>query len=196
MRILKPIYLTLLVWSIAMTTAVAEKPKIGTVNIQTIFKQYYRTIEAQKQFDEDYAAIQKTLNQKLEQINEMILELKSLDEQLKDESLDENTKHEYSQAFKLADQKRQLFFAEMKQTEFENKKKVAKRKVASQQGIMSEIRAKVIAYAQKNGYDFVFDKSGKNTNQVSFFIYLKDATNITEAILKDLNQSAPVVIGQ
>ena len=59
------------------------------------------------------------------------------------------------------------------------------------QGIMSEIRAKVVSFAEKQGYDFVFDKSGKNTNQISFFIYLKDATDITAVMLKELNKLAP-----
>mgnify|MGYP003894791773 FL=1 len=59
------------------------------------------------------------------------------------------------------------------------------------QGIMSEIRGKVISFADKQKYDFVFDESGKNTNQISFFIYLKDATDITSEMLKELNDSAP-----
>jgi Skp family chaperone for outer membrane proteins len=49
----------------------------------------------------------------------------------------------------------------------------------------------VISFADKQKYDFVFDESGKNTNQISFFIYLKDATDITSEMLKELNDSAP-----
>ena len=188
--------MTFVVCSIAMTTVVAEKPKIGVVNIQKVFKEYYRTKEAQKQFNQDYAAIQKTVNQQLEQINRMILELKSLGEQLQDEALDENTRQKCIQGFKSTDQKRKLLAAEMKQTEFESKKKVARRKAASLQGIMSEIRGKVITFAKKEGFDFVFDESGKNTNQISFFIYLKDATDITELILTQLNQSSSSAVGQ
>ena len=175
----------------AMTSAVADKPQIGVVDIQRLFKEYYRTEEAQKQFNQDYAAIQKTVNQQLEQINEVVLQLKSLNDRLKDENLDENARYKCAQEFKLIDKKRQALLAEMKQVEFENKKRVARRKAASLQGIMSEIRGKVISFADKQKYDFVFDESGKNTNQISFFIYLKDATDITSEMLKELNDSAP-----
>ena len=59
------------------------------------------------------------------------------------------------------------------------------------EGIMREIRSKVVDHAERAGYDYVFDKSGKNSNQVSYFIYLKDAEDITATILKELNELAP-----
>ena len=58
-------------------------------------------------------------------------------------------------------------------------------------GIMSEIRGKLITYAEKQKYDYVFDESGKNTNQSSFFIYLKEAKDITPEVLMELNDSIP-----
>lgn len=191
MRKLKQIYLILLLSLVAVATSDAEKPNIGMVDMQKLFAQYYRTEAAQKQFNQDYAGIQKKVNQQLEQINMMISELKSLNEKLKSESLDENLKQKYSQEFQLIDQQRKMFIEEMKRAEYEGKKEVARRKAASMQGIMSEIRAKVASFAEKQGYDFVFDKSGKNTNQISFFIYLKDATDITAVMLKELNKLAP-----
>ena len=191
MRKLKQIYLILLLSVVAVATSDAEKPNIGMVDMQKLFAQYYRTEAAQKQFNQDYAGIQKKVNQQLEQINTMISELKSLNEKLKSESLDENLKQKYSQEFQLIDQQRKMFIEEMKRAEYEGKKEVARRKAASMQGIMSEIRAKVASFAEKQEYDFVFDKSGKNTNQISFFIYLKDATDITDVMLKELNKLAP-----
>lgn len=191
MRKLKQIYLILLLSVVAVATSDAEKPNIGMVDMQKLFAQYYRTEAAQKQFNQDYAVIQKKVNQQLEQINMMISELKSLNEKIKSESLDENLKQKYSQEFQLIDQQRKMFIEEMKRAEYEGKKEVARRKAASMQGIMSEIRAKVVSFAEKQEYDFVFDKSGKNTNQISFFIYLKDATDITAVMLKELNKLAP-----
>ena len=196
MRKLKQIYLILLLSVVAVATSDAEKPNIGMVDMQKLFAQYYRTEAAQKQFNQDYAVIQKKVNQQLEQINMMISELKSLNEKLKSESLDENLKQKYSQEFQLIDQQRKMFIEEMKRAEYEGKKEVARRKAASMQGIMSEIRAKVVSFAEKQGYDFVFDKSGKNTNQISFFIYLKDATDITAMMLKELNKLAPTAASE
>lgn len=191
MRTFEQVFLSFAVCSILVASAHADKPKIAVVNIQKIFKQYYRTADAQKQFNNDYAAIQKTVNQELEQVNEMILQLKYLNEQLKEENLDENTRLKYAQEFKLIDQQRQIRVTEMKQSEFESKKKVARRKAASMQGIMREIRGKVIVFSEKQKYDYVFDESGKSTNQSSFIIYLKDAEDITSELIRELNDSVP-----
>lgn len=196
MRKLKQIYLILLVGVVAVSTAIAEKPNIGMVDMQKLFAQYYRSEMAQQQFNQDYAGIQKKVNQQVEVINEMISQLKSLDEKLKSELLDENLKQKYSQEFQLIDQQRKMLIEEMKRVEYEEKKEVARRKSASMQGIMSEIRAKVVSFAEKHEYDFVFDKSGKNTNQISFFIYLKDATDITASMLKELNKLAPAAASE
>ncbi|MGB2090550.1 MAG: OmpH family outer membrane protein, partial [Akkermansiaceae bacterium] len=95
------------------------------------------------------------------------------------------------QNFKLIDQERRLLISEKTKSEEEAKRDVADRKAASTQAIMAEIRAKVARIAQEGDYDYVFDQSGKNTNQVSFFLYIKDATDITAAVIKELNQFSP-----
>ena len=59
MRELKQIYLILLVGVVAGSTAVAEKPNNGMVDMQKLFAQYYRSEAAQKQFNQDYAGIQR-----------------------------------------------------------------------------------------------------------------------------------------
>ncbi len=71
------------------------------------------------------------------------------------------------------------------------KKRVATLKASSMQGIMKEIKQKAVEHSIEHEYDYVFDKSGKNTNQVSFFIYLRDAQDITAYMLKELNKHAP-----
>jgi outer membrane protein len=170
-------------------SAMADKPQIAVVDIQRLFNEYFRTEEAQLQFNKDYAGIQKRVNQKIETVNEMILELKEIDKKLKNENVDER-KQKLAKEFQLIEQERQMLINEMRREEKNEKEDVDRRKAASMQGIMSEIRSKVISFSKKGNYDFVFDQSGKNTNQVSFFLYLKDATDITEVLLKELNKFA------
>ena len=68
---------------------------------------------------------------------------------------------------------------------------VAQKKVVSMQGIMAEIKKNVVSLSEKMGCDYVFDRSGLNTNQVGFFLYLKDAIDITAPMLKELNKFEP-----
>ena len=186
---IKHIYLATTVIIATVASALADHPKIAVVDMQRLFNDYFRTEEAQLQFNKDYAGIQKRVNQRIETVNEMILKLKEIDEKLKLENLDEQ-KQKLAKEFQLIEQERQMLINEMRREEKNEKEDVARRKAASIQGIMSEIRSKVISFSKKENYDFVFDKSGKNTNQVSFFLYLKDATDITEVLLKELNKFA------
>ena len=58
-------------------------------------------------------------------------------------------------------------------------------------GILEEIRKLVEEHAKTENFDYVLDKSGLSASQVPFLLYTKDATEITEVILKNLNKDAP-----
>ncbi len=191
MTYIKQLGLFLMFTAISVTTSAGAKPRIATVDMQTLFAQYFRTTQAQEQFNKDYAGIQKRANEQIEEINELALQLRTLGEKLNSGDLNEEQMLKYRQEFQLIDQQRGVLITEKARNEEEGKRVVADRKAASMQGIMSEIRARVAKIAQEQGYDYVFDQSGKNTNQVSFFIYLKDAVDITAIVLEELNQFAP-----
>ncbi len=65
------------------------------------------------------------------------------------------------------------------------------RMVQRMKGILEEIRKLVEEQAKKDNYDYVFDKSGLSTSQVPFLLYTKDATDITDVLLKTLNDGVP-----
>lgn len=171
--------------------ASAENPKMATVDMQELFKEYHRTVTAQKRFNIEYARIQKGVNERGEVMNRMRRNLQVIAGQLKQGGLSEEEKVAKQREGQLLSQEMKMMQNETKNYSAQEKKKVAQLKAASMQGIMQEIQKKVIEHSKEQGYDFVFDKSGKNTNQVSFFIYLKDAKDITANMLKELNKFAP-----
>ncbi len=190
-RPITKLVLSLMVGVLSLGTVSAEKPKIATVDMQKLFKEYHRTNTAQKRFNTEYARIQKGVNERLESIHRSRVILMTIGRQLENGSLSEEEKESKKQEAQLISQQLKLMQNEMRTFSNQEKQKVAKMKASSMKGIMDEILRKVIAHSKKQGFDFVFDKSGKNTNQVSFFPYLKDATDITANMLKELNKFAP-----
>lgn len=172
-------------------TVSAENPRIGTVDMQRLFKEYYRTNEAQQRFNLEYANIQKEVNERIDAMGQLNLKMKKLESEILNDELADGLKKQKKDEFGILMQKRRLIEAEKVQFEEQEKSKIARLKQASMQGIMTEIRQRVIGFSEREGYDFVFDKSGKNTNQVTFFIYLKDARDITSTVLAELNKLAP-----
>ena len=188
---LKQICVTVMVITAMAGAVYAEKPRIGTVDMQEIFRKYYRTNEAQERFNMEYANIQKVVNERIDVSGELNLMMKKLKSEILSGELTGELKNKKVVEYKILSQKHKSIINEMEQFQDEEKSKVVKLKKARMIGILREIRQKVSEFSEREGYDFVFDKSGKNTNQVSFFIYLKDAEDITSAVLKELNQLAP-----
>ena len=169
----------------------AESPKIATVDMQKLFKDYDRTNAVQKRFNMEYAVIQKGVNERIEEVTRMRLMLEKLQVEIDSGTLTDVEKSKKEQELSLIDHERKMMGDEMKRFEGQEREKVKRLMGASMEGIMKEIRSKVVDHAEHAGYDYVFDKSGKNSNQVSYFIYLKDAKDITATILKKLNELAP-----
>lgn len=176
---------------LSSASALAEKPKMATVDMQQLFREYHRTVTAQKHFNAEYAKIQKSVDEKGAIIQRMTTALNTINIALQKEGISAEDK-------KAKQREGQLIFQEIKiaQRNIEvygqkQREVLAHKKAASMQGIMTDIRKQVVSLSEKIGYDYVFDRSGLNTNQTSFFLYLKDATEITSTMLKELNKFAP-----
>ncbi len=192
MKQLNLLYVSLLLWGgIGCGMVSAANPNMATVDMQKLFKEYHRTVSAQKRFNTEYARIQKDINERVEVMNRMRRTLQTIAGQLKQEGLSDAEKRLKQREGQLVAQEIKMVEQDIKIYSKQEKQRVAQLKAASMQGIMKEIQQKVEVHAKMQGFDMVFDKSGKNTNQVSFFLYLKHAKDITANMLKNLNKFAP-----
>ncbi len=175
------------------TSAHAQEGKlnIATVDMQELFKQYYRTNEAQKQINVERARIQKENNERLARIRELEESLGKLRKQLEDPSASESKKAAVYKDWQ--GQQQEGIALDRERREFLQRRNQAlnEKMVQRMKGILEEIRKLVEEQAKKDNYDYVFDKSGLSTSQVPFLLYTKDATDITSVLLKDLNKDAP-----
>jgi outer membrane protein len=165
--------------------------KIATVDMAVLFKEFGPTKEAQTKFEEEKGGVEKQAMERKTRLDETKKELDNLQKQLSDPS--------------VADAKKQALFTERqtKQQQGEALQREAeeflqrKQRALQEQlqlrikDILEKIRTKVQNYAEAEGYDYVLDKTGASTSQVPVLLYTKDATDITDALLKTLNEGAP-----
>ena len=167
------------------------KLKIATVDMQQLFKEYFKTNEAQQQINVERARIQKDNNEKLTAIRQIESDMQALKTQTEDPSLSDQKKAQvykdhqakYQEGIQL-DKERREYLSRKNQA-------LNEKMVQRMRGILEEIRKLVEERAKAENFDYVFDKSGMSTSQVPFLLYTKDATDITAALLKDLNKDAP-----
>jgi outer membrane protein len=185
--------ITVAVTMMFVASAVAQdaKLKIATVDMQLLFKEYYRTGEAQQQINLERARIQKDNNEKLTSIRQIETDIQSLKKQMEDPAISDQKKAtvnkenqgKYQEGIQLDKERREFL---QRKNQALNEKMMQRMK-----GILEEIRKLVEESAKAEDFDYVFDKSGMSTSQVPFLLYTKDATDITANLLKDLNKDAP-----
>ena len=165
--------------------------KIATVSMQELFKQYYRTNEAQKQINVERARIQKDNNERLARIREIETNLGNLKKQIEDPSINESKKQSLYKEWQMLQQ--EGIALDRERREFLQRRNRALNETMGQRmkGILEEIRKLVEEQAVIDNYDYVFDNSALSTSQIPFLLYTKDATDITGTLLEDLNENAP-----
>jgi Skp family chaperone for outer membrane proteins len=176
-----------------ITAAAAQDRKlsIATVDMQELFKQYYRTNEAQKQINVERARIQKDNNERLTRIRELEESLSAKRKQLEDPSINDSKKQTLFKEWQMEQQEGIALDRERREFLQRRNQALNEKMVQRMKGILEEIRKLVEEQAKADNYDYVFDKSGLSTSQVPFLLYTKDATDITAGLLKDLNKDAP-----
>ena len=176
---------------IGIASAQEGKLKIATVDMQELFKQYYRTNEAQKQINVERARIQKDNNERLARIRELENSLGNLRKQLDDPAINDSRKQQLFKDWQMQQQEGIALDRERREFLQRRNQALNEKMVQRMKGILEEIRKHVEEQAKTDDYDYVFDKSGLSTSQVPFLLYTKDATDITAGLLKDLNKDAP-----
>ncbi len=192
MRIIRCIIATAFAAALA-TSAIAQEGKlnIATVDMQELFKQYYRTNEAQKQINVERARIQKDNNERLARIRELEESLGALRKQLDDPSIADSKKQALFKDWQMQQQEGIALDRERREFLQRRNQALNEKMVQRMRGILEEIRKIVEDQAKVDNFDYVFDKSGLSTSQVPFLLYTKDATDITAGLLKELNKDAP-----
>ena len=57
--------------------------------------------------------------------------------------------------------------------------------------LLGDVRAIVQKIAEEEGFDHVFEVSGETSSQLSTLIYIRNATDLTDRVIEELNKDQP-----
>lgn len=163
--------------------------KIATVDVQKLFKEYQRTTEEQQKFSEEFARIQKENNERLLKIRGLEDIMVMQKKKTEDPVIAASARQKEAKALQLKLTEARAMDKERREFLGRRTRALELKKQASMQGILEEIRKRIVDHAKKEDFDYVFDKSGLSANQVPFLLYAKDAKDITAALLTQLNKN-------
>ena len=167
------------------------KLKIATVDMQQLFKAYYKTAEVQEQLSLQQEKIKKLNEEKSEPIRKMTVELEALKQQYEDSSLSEAKKQAAYQAHQMKFNQGVQMNREREEFLQRRIRALNEHSVKFMQDILGDLRDIVTEYSKAEGYDHVIDKTATSTSQINVLLYSKDASDITSSILKNLNKEQP-----
>ena len=175
----------------AVAPSANAENKIGTLDMNAIFTQYYKTKDAEAKLNEARAAAKKELDDRLETLKKAMDEINKINTDLEKPEL---SKDAQAKATKNRDDKvndaRNL---DREITEFRGtrERQLQEQFVRMRKDIIDEIMAVVNAKVKATGFDIVFDKSGMSMGQIPVLIYSRTDLDFSKDIVDTLNKNAP-----
>ncbi|MDB4615682.1 OmpH family outer membrane protein, partial [Akkermansiaceae bacterium] len=165
--------------------------KAEIVDVQKVFKSYYKSKKNQGDIDQERARIKKEDNEtraKLQVFKKKIQELyqQSQAEGISEEEVEALTiqRQSVTQHLQKLDQERAAFNNQANS-------RLDQQMKGEMGGILKEISELVNQHAEAENFTIVFEKAGTNTNQVTSLLYGKGLINITAALMVELNKDRP-----
>ncbi|HKQ36598.1 MAG TPA: OmpH family outer membrane protein [Verrucomicrobiae bacterium] len=189
---MKIIYSSLVLLT-CFTFSVWGQGKIAIVDLRKVFDDYYKTKAADAQLKDQAADLAKESKAYMEQYQKASDDYKKFLDEANNQAVsgDEREKRKKAAEGKLVEIKelettiRQ--FDNTARTTLEEKKRQMREK------ILGAIRDIINAKAKAAGYAMVIDVAAESVNQTPVVMYNNGDNDITQAVLQELNASAPII---
>ncbi len=169
----------------------AAELKVGVVNLQKCFEDYYKTKQADATLKDAAEAYNKERQQLIGEFQKVQEERNKLLEEINKPELSATAKAEKQKEAetKLADLRKQ-------KDQIDEFDKVRRQQLQDQSnrmrgGIVKEITEKVNFIAKTQNYTLILDSSGASMNGTSLLVYFEDRLDITSDVVRELNRYAP-----
>lgn len=174
-----------------MPRADAQGMKVGIVDMNRVFAEYYKTKEAEQDVNDQKELAKKELEERNVQYKALIEKYQLLAKQIKDPAITAELRAQKQQEAKgIASEARSL---EREKKEFADRRQrmLLTEVDRARKAIIEEIQDLVQATARQRNYDIVFDKSGVGDRGIPFLLHSKDAVDFSKVIIEQLNKGAP-----
>ena len=179
------------VLSFLIPHAGAQGMKVGIVDMNRVFAEYYKTKDAEQDVNDQKELAKKELEARNVQYKALIEKYQLLAKQIKDPAITAELRAQKQEEAKgIASEARSL---EREKKEFADRRQrmLLTEVDRARKAIIEEIQDLVKATAKQRNYDIVFDKSGVGDRGIPFLLHSKDAVDFSKAVIEQLNKGAP-----
>jgi|TARA_B100001173_G_scaffold301876_1_gene302952 outer membrane protein len=173
-----------------ISAASAQGLKVGIVDMNRVFAEYYKTKDADKVVNEQKEAAKKELESINNDYKKLLDSYQKLAKEIKDPAIGEELrKKKGTEAQEVASKARALE-REKKELTDRRQRMLLTEVDRKRKALIEEIQDVVSDMAKKKNYDVVFDKSGLGTRGIPFLLHSKDGVDFSQELIKELNKGA------
>lgn len=172
-------------------SAHAADLKFGVVDMSKAFSEYYKTKTLAEQFKANVDKAQTEMNKQWGKYKNLMEEMQKLQKDASDPIISQDSRAKKAADFSEKSKELRTMEQEIGAEQNRRTNQLKQEDINIRKGIYDEILVVVKDKAKSSGYDFIFDKSGMSLSTVPVLIYYKDAVDITDEIVVELNKSAP-----
>jgi outer membrane protein len=174
-----------------LSASASAQVKIAVVDMKRAFEQYYKTKEAETQIKAQGAEADKVYKGMLEDYKKANQEYKSLLDGSNDQavSAEERDKRKNAAEKKLLDL--QEIEKSVKQYESSARTNIGAMEKRMRDKIVDQIREVVNRLSRNGNYTLVLDVAAVTSYQTPIILYTDGQNDLTDAVVKELNATAP-----
>ncbi|MDP0492558.1 MAG: OmpH family outer membrane protein [Verrucomicrobiota bacterium JB023] len=164
-------------------------PRIATIDMERVFSEYFRTVEA----NEEFAAKEKALvgNSRYQAVQEMDERLRELATLIRDKNSSNEAKAQAAEEFQSLNLEYRSLVKEFQEFLEAERKVIRREQVDKLDELMKSIRKVIEDYSRAEGFDLVLETSGQTSSQIPTVVYLRDGEDISGPVIELLNREAP-----
>jgi len=178
---------------VGIVSAPAADLKFGVVDMSKAFSEFQKTKEAAEKFKTNVDKAQKEMNDRWSVYKNLMGEMQKLKKEASDPIMTPDARNKKAQEFEEKGKELRALEQEIGEAQNRRSNQLKQEDMQIRKGIYDEILVVVKEKAKTEGYDFIFDKSGMSLSTVPVLIYYKDAVDVTDQIIIELNKNAPAV---
>lgn len=185
---IRPLIVSLLLASVSLASA--ADLKFGVVDMSKAFSEFYKTKEAAEKFKANVDKAQKQMNDRWSVYKNLMGDMTKLKKEASDPIMTPDARAKKANEFENKGKELRALEQEIGEEQNRRSNQLKQEDVSIRKGIYEEILVVVRDKAKAESYDFVFDRSGMSLSTVPVLVYYKDAVDITDQIIVELNKNA------
>jgi outer membrane protein len=165
--------------------------KFGTVDMNRVFSEYYKTKDAQTKYADSEKAANDDLNGRVDTLKASMKEISQLNTDLQKPDLSKDAAEAKKKDLQTKVAAARSLDREIADYRSAKQKSLQDQFLRMRKDIVDDIMKTVNDLVKAKGYDIVFDKSGLSAGAVPVVLYSRDDLDFSQDVIAALNKNAP-----